>query len=85
MSEKMSINIEVLGINTIHNYIVPSNMSVFKIIGLITKTLLEEYSALEENGQTNHLLIQANSGKVLTSNCSLSQLGIVNGEKLVFI
>ena len=85
MSDKMSINIEVLGVNTVHNYLVPTDMSVFKLTNLIMKTLSEEYPKAELKKSENHFLIQASSGKILTQNCGLNQLGIVNGEKLILL
>lgn len=85
MSEKMSINVEVLGLNVSHNYLVPNDMNIFKMTNLIQKTLEEEYVGAESGRMSNHLFIQASSGKALTSNCSLSQLGISNGEKLILL
>lgn len=85
MSEKMSINIEVLGLNVSHNYMVPNDMNISKMTNLIKKTLKDEYTVGESDGMVNHMLIQASTGKVLTSNCSLSQLGIANGEKIILL
>lgn len=85
MSEKMSINIEILGLNTSHNFLVPNDMNISKMTNLIQKTLEDEYAGTECGRMSNHLLIQASSGKALTANCSLSQLGISNGEKLILL
>ena len=85
MSEKMSINVEILGINSTHNFLVPNDMNISKMTSLIIKTLEDEYPKAECSKIVNHMLMQANTGKVLTSNCSLKQLGIVNGEKLILI
>lgn len=85
MSEKMSINVEILGLNVSHNYLVPNDMNISKMTSLIQKTLEDEYSGAESGRMSNHLLIQASSGKALTFNCSLSQLGIANGEKLILL
>lgn len=85
MSEKMSINVEILGINSTHNFLVPDDMNISKMINLIIKTLEDEYPKVECNKMVNHMLVQASTGKVLTSNCGLKQLGIVNGEKLILL
>ncbi len=85
MSEKMSINVEVLGINITHNFMVPNDMNVSKMTSLILKTLSEEYPGAECNKIGTHFLVQESSGKILTQNCGLSQLGIVNGEKMILI
>ena len=85
MSEKMSINVEVLGINTTHNFMVPDDMNVSKMTSLILKTLSDEYPGAECIKKGTHFLIQESSGKILTQNCGLSQLGIVNGEKMILI
>lgn len=85
MSEKMSINVEVLGINTTHNFMVPSDMSISIITNLIIKTLEEEYVGVGYGKLSSHMLIQASTGKALAQSCGLSQLGIVNGEKLILV
>ena len=85
MSDKLSINVEVPGINTTHNFIVPKDMSVSKMTTLILKTYYDEYPETEKGLDVGHMLIQANSGKALNGSCSLKQLGIVSGEKLIFV
>lgn len=85
MSEKMSINVEVPGINTTHNFMVPADMNISKIIGLIIKTLEDEYPGTQCSKMAKHFLIQSSTGKVLTDNCGLNQLGVVNGEKLILV
>ncbi len=85
MSEKMSINVEVLGINTTHNYIVPSDLIVSKIIDLILKTLSEEYPGAQYDELGKRYLIQESTGKALTQSYAISHLGIVNGERFILI
>ncbi len=85
MSEKISINVEILGINTSHNFMVPNDMNISKMTSLILKTLEDEYLGVECSKMSNHLLIQASTGKALATNCGLSQLGIINGEKLILM
>ena len=85
MSDKMSINVEVLGINTKHNFIVPNDMNISKMTGLIIKTLENEYHGAECSKMVNYMLIQESTGKALAQSCGLSQLGIINGEKLILV
>lgn len=85
MSEKMSINVEILGLNLSHNYLVPNDMNIMKITNLIQKTLEEEYVGVAGSKMNSHFLVQAASGKILPSDCNLPQLGIINGEKLILM
>ncbi len=85
MSEKMSVNVEILGLNTSHNFLVPDDMSVQKVISLMIKTLEDEHPGTAESKRNMHMLLQSDSGKALIPNCSMSQQGIVNGEKLILI
>lgn len=83
MIEKISINVIVPGINTTHNYMVPAEMIVSSMIDLILQTLSQEYPDVCCNKHDSHVLIQASSGKILASDCGLSRLGIINGERLI--
>ncbi len=85
MSEKMSVNIEVLGLNTTHNYMVPNDMSIAKIISLVLQTLKEEYPEAQCNEVGSHLLVRSGTGQALLQNSGLKQLGIVNGETLILL
>lgn len=85
MNEKMSINIEIPGINTTHNFLVPTDMSVSKITALVLQTLIEEYPGVQGSKNESHMLIQESTGKALVQNCGLKQLGIVNGETLLLV
>jgi hypothetical protein len=85
MNEKMSVNVEILGVNTSHNFMVPDDMTVSKVTDLIIKTLLEEYPGTIFKDDISHLLIQESTGKVLPDNFGIKRLGIVNGERLILI
>ena len=85
MSDKMSINVEVLGVNTTHNYLVPADMSVLKLTNLILQTLSEEYPRAALNKSENHFLIQAATGRILRQDCGLNQMDIVQGEKVILL
>ena len=79
MSEKMSVNVEIPGINMTHNFLVPNDMNIAKVTDLILKILEAEYQGVKYSKSENHVLIQ-NSTK-----CSLSQLGIIDGERLILV
>ena len=85
MNEKLSINIEIPGSNSTHNFLVPCDMGVSKMISLILQTLKEEYPNVQSPKAAGHKLIQESTGKMLLQNCSLKQLGIVTGETLLLI
>ena len=53
--------------------------------GLIIKTLENEYPGAECSKMVNYMLIQESTGKALAQSCGLSQLGIINGEKLILV
>lgn len=85
MSERISINIESLGINATHNYLVPDDMNVGKLTELIIKTMQDEYSGVQNKKGNMHMLMQASTGKVLNNGCSLRQMGTVTGETFILI
>lgn len=85
MSEKMSINIEVLGINSTLNYIVPDDMSIIKLTDLILKTLKEEYPGVGSTDGEKHILLQLSTGYAMVGDVGLKELGIVNGERLIML
>lgn len=85
MSERISINIESLGLNATHNYIVPEDMNVAKLTELIIKTLLDEYPGVNSKKNGVHMLMQASTGKVLNNGCSLKQMGAVSGDTFILI
>ena len=85
MSEKISINIKAIGINIAHNFIVPGDMTVEKVLLLIVKNFQEEYPAIKYERQSSHFLMHEASGKVLNRGCSLMQSGITNGESFIIV
>ena len=85
MSEKLSVNVEILGLNISHNFLVPDDMSVQKVINLMIRTLEDEHPGTADGKKNMHMLLQSDSGKALIPNCSMCQQGIVNGEKLLLV
>ena len=84
MVEKISVNIKVVGLNVEHNFLIPKDMSAKDAVELIVKALCEEYPGVKDNAE-GHSLLQISSGKVLNPSCSLKQLGIVQGERMILI
>lgn len=85
MSEKISINVTVPGLNTSHNYLVPDDMTVSKVYELITTTLKNEYPEATKQLLSFQGIIQASTGKLLNDASDFNHLGILNGEKLILL
>jgi hypothetical protein len=85
MNEKISINIDVPGMDAEHNFLAPAKMNISRMILLITEMLVEEYGDMNYDKSRTHLLLKADTGEVLLSEANLNQLGIVNGDRLLFI
>ena len=83
--DKISVNIKLIGLNVEHNFLIPSEMSVADATDLVVQALCEEYPGVKNSTSGRHALMQASSGKVLNQACSLKQLGIVQGEKMILI
>ncbi len=85
MSERMSINVDIPGLNSMYNFMVPGDMSISKVTELLIKIMKDEYPDAAVSLKAPHALIQESTGKVLLNNAGLNQMGIVNGEKLLLI
>lgn len=85
MSEKVSVNIMIPGLNTSHNYLIPDDMSVSKVYELVITTLKDEYPEVSVQRLSFHGIIHASSGKLLDESSDLSHLGISDGEKLILL
>lgn len=85
MVEKISLNVEIVPLNIEHNFLIPSEMSVETATSLIVKTVLDEYPGVKHTATNKNLLVQASSGKILNTNCSFRQLGIIQGEKIILM
>lgn len=83
--DKISVNVKIVGLNVEHNFLIPSEMCVADATDLIVQALCEEYPGVKNSLSNGYALIQASSCKVLHQACSLKQLGIVQGEKMILI
>lgn len=85
MTEKVSVNIIIPGLNTSHNYLIPEDMSVSKAYELVIKILNDEYPESVFQKLSFHGMVQSSTGKLLNEADDLSHLGILDGEKLVLL
>ena len=85
MVEKVSVNVKVISLNVEHNFLIPFEMSVNEATNLVVQALLEEYPGVRPGYTGGYTLVQLSSGKALTASCSLKQLGILQGEKLLLV
>lgn len=84
MAQTLSIYVMVPGIAERHNFVVPKEMSVGRMIPLITKILKEEYPGIDDVSQS-HALLRREDAQVLNPGLSLYQLGVVNGQELILV
>ena len=85
MAEKISVNIIIPGLNTSHDYLIPDDMSVSKVYELVITTLKDEYPEAYFQKLSFHGIIQASTGKLLNEASDLSDLGMLDGEKLILL
>ena len=81
--KKLSVNIDIPAIGQCHDFLIPANMAVKDVITLITNILISEY------GITGNLsdvtLFGKDDARALRTECSLAQIGISDGAKLILI
>ena len=80
---KISVSVDVPAIGQSNNFSVPVNMAVKDVIALMTKILASEYGVLES--QSDLMLFGKDDAKALKNECSLSQLGVSDGAKLILM
>ena len=85
LTDKISLNVRVAGLNLEHNFLIPVGMSVADATELIVRALCDEYRGVKSTVSKSHALMQASSGRLLPPECSLRQLRIVRGEKMILI
>lgn len=84
MIQKISLSVRVPSVQKTHDFVLPESMSIKKVISLMSLTIADEYSGTSNNSDTL-MLIDVNDNTTLNSGCSLKQLGIKNGAKLMLI
>lgn len=81
--EKISVSVRVPALDNTYDFIVPSNMAVRDVEQLMMKILSSEYGISESIADLT--LFDREDATVLRMECSLSQLGIGDGAKLVLM
>ncbi|MBR3722527.1 MAG: hypothetical protein IKN12_07140 [Selenomonadaceae bacterium] len=81
--EKISVSVRVPALDNTYDFIVPSNMAVRDVEQLMMKILSSEYGISESVADLT--LFDREDATVLRMECSLSQLGIGDGAKLVLM
>ncbi len=77
------MNVNIPAVNKSHDFIVPSTMGIGKIICLMALTISEEYGIAYKFEEA--MLVDVHDNMVLNNNCSMKQMGIENGAKLILI
>lgn len=85
MTEKITISVYVSGINKNCEFVVPSGMSVRESIKLMKKIIIEEYWGDVPNSERRLSLMRISDCEVLNDSFSFAQLGISNGERMIFV
>lgn len=81
--EKISVTVKIPALGNTYDFMIPSNMSIRNVQKLIIRILNSEYGILDRT--TDCMLIDMNDCRTLRLECSLIQLGISDGAKLMLI
>jgi len=80
---KLSISVNIPAIGARHEFLIPGNMQIKKVIGLMVKILVSEYGVSTD---TSDLMLFDNSDvKVLDMEYTLLQLGVSDGDTFTLI
>lgn len=85
MAAKISIYVDVPGLNTIQNFMVPEDMTIVKVEDLVTEILKDEFPEVIDHRMQRHFLMQKSTGKILDEGASLKQYGSANGETFILL
>jgi len=80
---KLSISIDVPAVGQCHEFLIPANMAVKNVIMLITRILVSEYGVV--NDFSDVMLFGKDDARTLRTECSLAQLGISDGARLILL
>lgn len=80
---KIPVTVRIPAIHGNYEFLIPDNMSVTDAQKLMVRILNSEYGISDNSSDL--ILIDEKDGKSLRSECSLSQLGITDGTKLVLL
>ena len=85
MAKTLSMKVKVPGLSVSHDFLVPADMVIQKVIALIIKVLRNEYPGVTHNNSSVPTLLQASSGLALDRNCTLEQIGILDGDTFILL
>jgi uncharacterized ubiquitin-like protein YukD len=77
------VNVDIPAVGQSNEFAVPPTMAVKDVITLMVKILISEYGV--SGSLSDLILFVKKDGKALKMECSLSQLGIADGDKLVLM
>ena len=83
MTDKLCVNVNIPSVSKSHDFIVPYTMCIEKIISLMAVTISSEYGVL--NGFDKAMLVDTHDNTVLNKSCSMKQMGITSGAKLILL
>lgn len=81
--KKLSVSVVVPALGNVYDFIVPDTLSVANVQQLIVRIFCSEFGV--EEGGNGLSLFDTTDGTVLRQECSLRQLGILDGARLVLM
>lgn len=81
--DNISITVRVPAVNGTFDFLVPKNMDVSDVQKLVTRILISEYGIQDNTWKL--MLVDRKDGKVLRTECSFLQLGVLDGATLMLI
>lgn len=81
--EKVAITVKIPALGNTYEFLVPNNMSVRNVLGLIIRILSSEYGISDNSNDV--MLFDMSDQTALPPECSFDQLGICDGAKLLMI
>ena len=81
--EKISITVKIPALDSTYDFVVPNNMSIRNAQKLMIRILNSEYGISDNS--TDAMLFDMSDNTALRLECSLAQLGISDGAKLLLI
>lgn len=85
MVKTLSMKVRVPGLGVSHDFLVPADLVIHKVIALIISILRDEYPEAAHNNRAVPMLLQASSGLALDRSCTLEQMGILDGDTFILL
>ena len=80
---KIPVTVRIPAIHGNYEFLIPDNMSVADAQKLMVRILNSEYGIADNSSDL--IVIDEKDGKSLRPECSVSQLGITDGAKLILL